>query len=230
MRAIFRQELEQLGDNLIEMSQLVATAVQKAAKALADSDLALAEQVIDEDEQINELERTVDEMCVSLLARQQPVATDLRVVVTGLMMSTTLERMGDLARHVAYVARGRYPRTAASGDVQKLLNKMGKAATEMAKLVVSLMESRDLSEAARIETDDDHLDQLHREVFTRVLNKDNELDRQELIDIILLARFLERFGDHCVSLARRTSFLVTGDLSNSVSLPLEEDATDPHAG
>lgn len=230
MRAIFRQELEQLGDNLIEMSQLVATAVQKAAKALADADLALAEQVIDEDEQINELERTVDEMCVSLLARQQPVATDLRVVVTGLMMSTTLERMGDLARHVAYVARGRYPRTAASGDVQKLLNKMGKAATEMAKLVVSLMESRDLSEAARIETDDDHLDQLHREVFTRVLNKDNELDRQELIDIILLARFLERFGDHCVSLARRTSFLVTGDLSNSVSLPLEEDATDPHAG
>ncbi|WP_250504951.1 phosphate signaling complex protein PhoU [Bowdeniella massiliensis] len=230
MRAIFRQELEQLGDNLIEMSQLVATAVQKAAKALADADLALAEQVIDEDEQINELERTVDEMCVSLLARQQPVATDLRVVVTGLMMSTTLERMGDLARHVAYVARGRYPRTAASGDLQKLLNKMGKAATEMAKLVVSLMESRDLSEAARIETDDDHLDQLHREVFTRVLNKDNELDRQELIDIILLARFLERFGDHCVSLARRTSFLVTGDLSNSVSLPLEEDATDPHAG
>ncbi len=230
MRAIFRQELEQLGDNLIEMSQLVATAVQKAAKALADADLALAEQVIDEDEHINELERTVDEMCVSLLARQQPVATDLRVVVTGLMMSTTLERMGDLARHVAYVARGRYPRTAASGDLQKLLNKMGKAATEMAKLVVSLMESRDLSEAARIETDDDHLDQLHREVFTRVLNKDNELDRQELIDIILLARFLERFGDHCVSLARRTSFLVTGDLSNSVSLPLEEDATDPHAG
>lgn len=230
MRAIFRQELEQLGDNLIEMSQLVATAVQKAAKALADADLALAEQVIDEDEQINELERTVDEMCVSLLARQQPVATDLRVVVTGLMMSTTLERMGDLARHVAYVARGRYPRTAASGDLQKLLNKMGKAATEMAKLVVSLMESRDLSEAARIETDDDHLDQLHREVFTRVLNKDNELDRQELIDIILLARFLERFGDHCVSLARRTSFLVTGDLSNSVSLPLEEDATDPHVG
>ena len=230
MRAIFRQELEQLGDNLIEMSQLVATAVQKAAKALADADLALAEQVIDEDEHINELERTVDEMCVSLLARQQPVATDLRVVVTGLMMSTTLERMGDLARHVAYVARGRYPRTAASGDLQKLLNKMGKAATEMAKLVVSLMESRDLSEAARIETDDDHLDQLHREVFTGVLNKDNELDRQELIDIILLARFLERFGDHCVSLARRTSFLVTGDLSNSVSLPLEEDATDPHAG
>lgn len=229
MRAIFRQELEQLGDHLIEMSRLVASAVDAAAKSLKTADLGLAEKVIDDDEKINELERTVDDLCISLLARQQPVATDLRIVVTGLMMSTTLERMGDLARHVAYVARGRYPRTACSDELARLVNKMGDQASTMAQLVMTLMESRDLAEAARIESEDDRLDSLHREVFTRVLNPEHEMERQELIDAILLARFLERFGDHCVSLARRTSFLVTGDFSNSVALPLEEDASDPHA-
>ncbi|MDO4605954.1 MAG: phosphate signaling complex protein PhoU [Bowdeniella nasicola] len=230
MRAIFRQELHDLGEHLTEMARLVATAIDDATTALAQADVERAQRVIDGDEAINVRERHVNELCVSVLARQQPVATDLRVVVAALMMSTTLERMGDLARHIAYVARGRYPHAALTGRRQAIVEQMGEAATTLGAEVVELMESRTLRQAADIEAHDDVLDTLHRETFAAILDPGEEVSRQEVIDVVLLARFLERFGDHCVSLARRTAFLVTGDLSNSVVLALEDDASDPPLG
>lgn len=227
MRAIFRQELHDLGEYITEMARLVATAIGDATTALAQADVDLAQRVIDGDNAINVRERDVNALCVSVLARQQPVATDLRVVVTALMMSTTLERMGDLARHIAHVARRRYPHAALSGRRQAIVRQMGEAATTLGAEVVELMESRTLRQAADIEAHDDVLDALHRETFAAILDTSEEVSRQEVIDVVLLARFLERFGDHCVSLARRTTFLVTGDLFNSVVLALEEDASDP---
>ena len=109
MREIFEAELKQVGDDLAEMSRLVESAISRAGTALLTADLQLAQSVIASDHAIDALERELDERCVLLLAQQQPVATDLRVVVSALRMSATLERMGDLARHVAQVARGRYP-------------------------------------------------------------------------------------------------------------------------
>jgi phosphate transport system protein len=216
MREIFKQEMEQLGGDLLTMAKHMSSAIEKATKALETADLTLAEEVIDADRQIDEIEQSLDEQGVSLLARQQPVATDLRIVVSAMRLSATIERMGDLARHVAYVARGRYPEVAATGRTREILHQMGEQAVKVARQVVELLDSRDLNLAERIEADDDVLDRLHRESFQVVLDDDEQLTRQQLVDAVLLGRYLERFGDHGVSVARRVSFLVTGDLQNAV--------------
>lgn len=216
MREIFKQEMEQLGEELLTMAQLMCSAIEKATQALETADLTLAEEVIDADSRIDEIERNLDERGVSLLARQQPVATDLRIVVSALRLSATMERMGDLARHLAYVARGRYPEVASTGRMQEILRQMGEQAVKVARQVVELLETRDLNLAEKIEADDDVLDRLHRESFQVVLDDDEHLTRQQLVDAVLLGRYLERFGDHGVSVARRISFLVTGDLQNAV--------------
>jgi phosphate transport system protein len=216
MREIFKQEMEQLGDDLVTMAKHMASAIEKATLALETADLVLAEEVIDADRKIDEIERSLDEQGVSLLARQQPVATDLRIVVSALRLSATIERMGDLARHVAYVARGRYPEVAATGRTREILHQMGQQAVKVGSQVVEILDSRDLNLAERIEADDDVLDKLHRESFQVVLDDDEQLTRQQLVDAVLLGRYLERFGDHGVSVARRISFLVTGDLQNAV--------------
>ncbi len=218
VREIFKQEMEQLREGLVTMSGSVATAIEKATTALRTADLTLAEEVIDADRQIDALERELDEHGVSLLARQQPVATDLRIVVTGIRLSATLERMGDLARHIADVARGRYPETATTGRMQEILDRMGERATKVGRQVNQLLETRDLELAAAIERDDDIIDRLHRESFQVVLDDNEALTRQQVVDSVLLGRYLERFGDHGVSVARRISYLVTGDPANAVHL------------
>lgn len=217
MREIFNQELEQVGTDLQRMSRLVIDAIENASTALQTADLQLAENVIRADEQIDDIERSLDEQCISLLARQAPVATDLRVVIAALRMSATIERMGDLARHIAYVARGRYPEVAPAPAMRDIFTEMGAAATKVAHQVSQLLETRDLEVAAGVERDDDTLDALHKDTFTILLDPEVEMTRQQLVDGVLLGRYFERFGDHGVSVARRTSYLVTGDLSNSVA-------------
>lgn len=219
MREIFRFEMQELGDGLIDMARHMARAIDHATTAMRTADLTLAEQVIDADKQIDALERDLDERGVSLLARQAPVATDLRIVVTALRMSATIERMGDLARHVAYVTRGRYPEMATVGRMHDLLLEMGVQAAKVGHEVVELLETRDLALAAEIEREDDLLDELHRRSFEVILDDSEVLTRQQLVDAVLLGRYLERFGDHGVSVARRMSYLVTGDTSNAVRNP-----------
>lgn len=217
MREIFMQELAQVGEDLQRMSRLVIDAIENASTALQTADLQLAERVIRADEQIDEIERSLDEQCISLLARQAPVATDLRVVIAALRMSATIERMGDLARHIAYVARGRYPEVAPSPAMQEIFTQMGEAATKVAHQVSDLLATRDLELAAGVERDDDTLDALHKQTFTILLDPEIDMTKQQMVDGVLLGRYFERFGDHGVSVARRTSYLVTGDLTNSVA-------------
>ncbi|AZQ77748.1 phosphate signaling complex protein PhoU [Flaviflexus ciconiae] len=210
MREIFKQEMQQLGDDLLKQGREAARSMEGAAESLKNANLALAEQVIDADKRIDALERNLDEMGISLLARQAPVAADLRTVVSALRISSTLERMGDLARHVAYVARGRYPERVNSGEVYDLLVEMAEHATIVGHRVAELLDSHDLELAERIEEEDSILDKLHQKSFSLILDEKQHMERQELIDTVLLARYMERYGDHGVSIARRITFLVTG--------------------
>lgn len=214
MRAIFDQELSQVGQDLLRMSQLVAEAIRNANRALATADLQLAEHVIEADSALDHLERELDERCVTLLARQQPVATDLRVIVSALRISASIERMGDLARHVAQVTRLRYPEPAIPEGARQLFAEIADAADKVATDVVELLESRDLEKAAQVERDDDILDELHRQTFTTTLGHDWDGTIGQTVDVTLLARFYERFGDHAVSVAHRITYLVTGDLTD----------------
>jgi phosphate transport system protein len=211
VRELFTRELDQVGSDLVQIADHVATAIAQASTALRTADLALAEHVIASDEAIDDLERVLDERCVEILARQAPVAGDLRLVVTALRMSASIERMGDLARHIAQIARGRYPQKAVPGVLTDTFDQMGAAATEAARSVATLLESRDVDLAARIESADDVLDALHRDTFRATLTQTDDLTSQEVVDVTLLGRYYERFGDHAVSVARRVVYLVTGD-------------------
>src|SRR3712207_4934123 len=211
MREIFEAELKQLGVDLVTMSRQVEVAVSNAGRALLTADVPLAESVIVADVAIDALERDLDERCVLMIAQQAPVATDLRVVVSALRMSATLERMGDLARHVAEVARGRYPRSAVPQALSGTFAEMHDAATRVAGRTTEVLLTHDLEIARGIERDDDLLDQLHEDTFTALLGGNWNGTPQETVDVTLLGRYYERFGDHAVSIARRVTFLVTGD-------------------
>ena len=219
MRDIFDAELTQLGEDLVAMSVRVERAVTDAGVALLTADLALAESVIADDLGIDAMERDLDERCVLLLAQQQPVATDLRKVVSALRMSATLERMGDLARHVAQVTRGRYPRHAVPQSLSGTFAEMHDAAVRVARRTTTLLENHDIALAESIETDDDLLDELHEETFTALLGGSWSGTTQETVDVTLLGRYYERFGDHAVSVARRVTYLVTGAVAEDAPTP-----------
>lgn len=210
MRDIFHQELRQLGYDLESMAAQVATAIERASAALRDGDLIVAEQVIDADERINDLQRDIDDLCIMLLARQQPVASDLRHVISALRMAQTLERQGDLARHVAAIARGRYPGPPVPEPVMSHLLTMADHAVRAGQDVVHLIATQDLVLARHIQAADAEMDRLHRECFQMILDPANELSRQQVVDAVLMGRFLERFGDHSTSVARRVTYLVSG--------------------
>ncbi len=214
MRKIFDAELKQIGDDLVQMSKMVEVAVTRAGEALLNADLQVAQEVIVGDHDIDALQRDLDERCVHLLAQQAPVATDLRIVVSALRISMTLERMGDLARHVAEVARGRFPAKAIRPAAEETFTAMVDAAKAVAGEVVTLLESRDIELAAAIERDDDVLDNLHAETFSTLLDPAWDGTPQEVIDITLVGRYLERFGDHATTIARRIVFLVTGGVDD----------------
>jgi phosphate transport system protein len=211
MREHFHGELAVLSEGMVEMTRLVGSAVARATTALMDADLALAESVIAADEQVDALQLELEERSFELLARQQPVATDLRVIVTGLRMTADLERMGDLARHVAKLARMRYPGSAIPAELRGTVVEMGQVAERIVAKTGSVIATRDLTLAAELESDDDAMDALHRQLFSVILSPDRVHGVETAVDVTLCGRYYERFADHAVSVARRVVYLVTGE-------------------
>ncbi|KJK55923.1 phosphate signaling complex protein PhoU [Saccharothrix sp. ST-888] len=211
MRDAYHEELDSISDGLVEMARLVGSAMGRATTALLDADLALAESVIAADEKINELHHDLESRAIDLLARQQPVATDLRIVVTSLRMSADLERCGDLARHVAKVARLRYPATAVPNDLHPIVLEMGQLAQRLVAKAGQVISTKDVDKALELEQDDDAIDALHRELFSHLLDDRWQHGIETAVDVTLVGRYYERFADHAVSVAKRVVFLVTGE-------------------
>ena len=210
MRNAYHEELEALTDQLVEMTRLVGSAISRASTALLDADLTLAESVIEADDAVDALRDDLDARALDLLARQQPVASDLRVIVTTLKMSGDLERMGDLARHVARSARRRYPESAVPAPLRATIVEMGQVAERLVAKAGSVIASHNVEEALQIEKDDDEMDRLHRALFGDLLDVSSPYSVEAAIDVTLVSRYYERFADHAVALARRVVFLVTG--------------------
>ena len=211
MRDSYHDELDGISASLVEMTNLVGSAMSRATTALLDADLQLAESVIAADLAVDDLYHQVEERAFDLMARQQPVASDLRTLVTSLRMVADLERMGDLALHVAKVARRRYPSSAVPPELRSTLLEMGHAAEEIVAKAGSVIAGRDLSLAAELERDDDVMDGLHKRLFTTILDDSWSNGVEAAIDITLCGRYYERFADHAVSVARRVVYLVTGE-------------------
>lgn len=214
MRAIFDARLKELWADLLEMSRHVDSAVARASEALLKGNVDLAQKVIDDDRLLDKIEERVDERCVQLIAQQQPVGADLRTIIVALRISASLERMGDLAQHIAEAARRAYPDSPVPPSHQTILEEMATAARRLASLVPTMIERNDLETAEAIVKGDDALDELHEQAYATLLDKKYKGRAQETLDIALLARFYERIGDHAVGVARRIVYLVTGDISD----------------
>ena len=211
MRDLYHEELDSIGTTLIEMTGLVAAALNQATEALLSADLQLAEKVISADEQVDALQKGLDARALDLLARQQPVAGDLRTIVTSLRMSADLERMGDLARHVAKVARLRYPESAIPAELHATITEMGRIGVELAVKTGQIIDGQDVDAARNLEDEDDAMDRLHRTLFSSLQHEGEPYPVETAIDVTLIGRYYERFADHAVSVARRLVFLVTGE-------------------
>ncbi len=211
MRESYREELDDINACLVEMANSVGSAMSTATTALLDADVALADLVIAGDERIDAVRESIEERCFTLLARQQPVATDLRVITTAMRIVGDLERMGDLAEHIAKVARMRFPEHAVPQEVRPVFLEAGHVAENLVTKTGTVIAKRDVGAAVELEADDDLMDQLHKQLFLELLSDDWPHGIESAIDVTLLGRYYERFADHAVSVARRVVYLVTGE-------------------
>jgi phosphate transport system protein len=211
MRDTYREELEDINACLVSMANSVGSAMSTATTALLDADVALADRVISGDERIDDMRESIEQRCFTLLARQQPVATDLRTITTAMRVVSDLERMGDLAEHVAKVARMRFPESAVPQELRPVFLEAGKVAETLVAKAATVIATLDVAGAAELEADDDLMDDLHRQLFRTVLSDGWTHGMEAGIDMTLLGRYYERFADHAVSVARRVVYLVTGE-------------------
>ncbi|WP_458042357.1 MULTISPECIES: phosphate signaling complex protein PhoU [Bacteria] len=220
MREVFHQSLEDVQGRLVEISELVATAIEKATQAFGSSDVSLAEEVIDADSIIDEKAVALDELAIEILARQQPVARDLRIVVSALRMSASLERMGDIAEHIAQLTRYRFPERAIPKGLKSTFTSMGQVDVQMAQKLSELLRTQDVAIAEEIRNLDDQLDDLHVSVFEKVLGENWQGEAMATVDATLASRYHERFGDHAESVAKKVVYLATGDWSDATGATL----------
>ena len=214
MRDAFHEELDAIQATLVTMGEMVAVAMERSSAALLNADVKLAEQVISEDEKLDTIQHDLEARAINLMARQQPVAQDLRILVTSLRMSADLERMGDLCHHIAKLARMRYPAVAVPPELVSTIENMGKTAKKIIEKSTHVVKSQDLQAAIELETDDDEMDTLHRALFIALLDDSWTHGIETAIDMTLLGRYYERCADHAVSIARRVYFLVKGEYAS----------------
>jgi phosphate transport system protein len=215
MREAYHDRLGELADHLADMCAMVGTAMERATTALLNADLALAEQVISDDLTVDSARTSYEEEAYALLALQAPVATDLRTVLAVIHAAESLERMGDLALHVAKAARRRHPNPVLPEEVRPYFEQMGRVAVELAHKTEQVIRTQDVELAKSVEADDDEMDNLHRDLFAVLMDKNWPHSVPAAVDVTLLGRFYERFADHAVSVAKRTVFVVTGRMPGS---------------
>ncbi|MDI3388267.1 phosphate signaling complex protein PhoU [Streptomyces sp. B-S-A8] len=219
MRDAYHEELDSIGEGLVEMARLVGSAIGRATTAMLDADLKLAESVIAADQKVDDLQHDLEARAIALLARQQPVATDLRIVVTSLRMSADLERSGDLAQHVAKLARLRFPELVVPHDLHATILEMGQLAQRLMAKAAEVIVTKDIDLALQLEQDDDEMDQLHRTLFQHLMDDRWKHGIETAVDVTLLGRYYERFADHAVSVAKRVVYLVTGEHADELQPP-----------
>ena len=211
MREAFHDQLEGVFEDLAGICRRVETAVSLATRALLTGDAELAEQVISADAEIDRARERVEDTAFALLSLQQPVAGDLRVVVSALRMVSELERMGDLSVHVAKIARLRVPHIAVPDEVRPTVERMAATAEDMVARVSAIITSRDVEAAIELGHRDEVMDQLRRQSFTELLSDQWTHGVEAAVDVALLGRYYERIADHAVSVANRVVYVVTGD-------------------
>ena len=185
-----------------------------ATKALLQPNLEIAEKVIKDDDTIDDMQHELDARTMMIIARQSPVAGDLRTLVTSLRMSADLERMGDMAHHIAKLARMRYPNIAVPEELREIIERMDRVAVGIIQKTTAAIDTRNTTLALQLEQDDDEMDKLHRQLFKTLMEPSWSHGTEVAIDMTLLGRYYERCADHAVSVGRRVYYMVNGEYNN----------------
>ncbi|MGH3682055.1 MAG: phosphate signaling complex protein PhoU [Natronosporangium sp.] len=211
MREKFQSDLDEIAGLLVDMADAVRTAIRRATGALLHSDAEQAAAVIADDDQIDAHYRQIEEKVYDVIALQAPVASDLRLVLTALHIAGDLERMGDLADHVAKTGLRRHPAPAVPDELTGVIRDMAKVADEMAGKISRVLSTPNVARATELERDDDAMDDLHRRLLSTVLDPSWAHGVESAVDMALLGRFYERYADHAVNAAQHVVYLITGE-------------------
>lgn len=215
MREMFQQELHEVQDRLVEIADSVVDIVDHATQALCTADVTKADQALASADAISDKALALDELVIRILARQSPVARDLRILVSALRISNSLERMGSYAAHVAAIARYRFPASAVPDVLEDTFDEMSRLCVRLARKTAKVLKNTDVDLARKIQAEDERVDELHRQVFDVVLGKEWAENAMLTVDVTLASRYLERFADHVVVISSKVSYLTTGDWSDT---------------
>lgn len=219
MRATYHEDLESVINDLVQMTDLVQVAVADATRALLEADLTLAEQVISNDARLDAMHDDLEQRAFVLLARQAPVAGELRTVVAASRMTFELARMGDLSAHVAKIARLRFPEHAVPDDLVPNFTRMAELANKMIETASTTLSERNIEGAITLADEDEEMDQLRRDQFKLMLSDDWQHGVEKAVDAALLGRYYERIADHAVALGRRIVYVLTGEAPEGANWP-----------
>ena len=213
MRSHFDQQLELLNRNLMEMGALCEEAIVLAARAMTEDRGSEAGRIADVDARIDKMERSIESLCMRLLLRRQPEEQDLRVVSAALKMITDMERIGDQAADIAEIL----PFLEGHGsDIRRQLRGMGQAASRMAGAAVDAYVQRDVEGARDVQDMDDVVDQYFRDIKADLLRliAEDPTQGEYAMDLLMIAKYFERIGDHAANIAQWAAFSVTGEKGN----------------
>ena len=210
MREVFQTELKEVQHRLVEMAGDVTRIMEQASAAFTKSDVTMADQALASADAVHEKALQLDELAIRILARQSPVSRDLRILVSALRISASLERMGALAGHIAQIARFRFPGSAIPTSLLPTFEEMGKLDIQLGNKVQQLLENTDVDLAKAIQAEDERVDELHRHIFDVVLGDDWKENAMYTVDVTLASRYHERFADHVVDISSKVSYLTTG--------------------
>ncbi|MBI2710254.1 MAG: phosphate signaling complex protein PhoU [Actinobacteria bacterium] len=223
IRKAFHQQLEDITRDLVRMAAIVTESLPHVTEALLDGDLAEAQRLIDGDDLLDALTLEVEERCYRVLALQNPMASDLRSIITAIRMASEIERSGDLVSNIAKAARRIYgaelrPR------LRGLIGQMGDEATRLLRLAIDSYADHDAALAAALDDLDDRLDTVHHEFIEALFEErgDESLPLQVAVQMALIGRYYERIGDHAVNIGERVRYMVTGWLPEHTGAAREE--------
>ncbi len=211
MHGIFQNELADVQSRLIGLAENAQSIMDKASRAFLNSDVTLADEALALAGTNETKARDLDELVIKVLSTQSPVARDLRILVSALRMSASLERMGSLSSHIAAIARYRYPGSAIPTSLRQTFEDMARIDLELVGKAITLLQNTDLDLVREIQARDEAVDRLHRKVFDVVLSPEWKENAMYTVDVTLASRYFERFADHVVDISSKVSFLQTGE-------------------
>ncbi len=211
MHGIFQNELADVQSRLVGLAENAQSIMDKASRAFLNSDVTLADEALALAGTNETKALDLDELVIKVLSTQSPVARDLRILVSALRMSASLERMGSLSSHIAAIARYRYPGSAIPTALRQTFEDMARIDLELVGKAIKLLQNTDLDLVREIQARDEAVDRLHRKVFDVVLDPQWKENAMYTVDVTLASRYFERFADHVVDISSKVSFLQTGE-------------------